>query len=723
MSGGGGGDFPLNDRQQQAVNHVDGPMLVLAGAGTGKTRVLVARVAKLIERGVPSHRVLAVTFTNKAADEMRERLRGLFGEVADAMWIGTFHATCARLLRRYGEAVGLSRDFSILDDADQGRIVRRILKAEGLDAKVSAAAILARIDHAKNRGVNPVSVDDSFAEAMGRVYPAYVSELARTHAVDFNDLILRTIDLMGTEPVGSLVSSKFDHVLVDEFQDTNLVQYTLVRALARRTSNLFAVGDDDQSIYAWRGAEPGNLRGLEAGDLGRRARLVKLEENYRSTQVVLDAANGVIDQGEGRHKKVLWTRKKGGDRVEIHCANDDRGEARFVVRRISDLLRGGTRASDIAVLFRTNAQARILEEQLRFARVGARIVGATSFFEREEVKDVLSYLKIAAHPALDSAFERAIGAPARGVGDKTLLTIRAKAKSDGVPMLEAARAAARGSLPGVGKRQALAIASFLGLVDSLAADARDGRPIVRLVSRASEESGIRSGLEMDAESGDRLGNLDEMLVMASDFDDEIRAAVPRVSSGGVGGGGEPARGDADTSFPPEEGGEGDVFEIADRLVAFIERAALVQPDDVDPGTRGGARWGSRPVEDAVSLMTVHVAKGLEWPVVFVVGLEDGLFPSLRDRDGLADNYDGLGEERRLMYVAITRARSRLVLSHARSRRIWGEILSRESSRFLDDLPPGCWDAVDESGRVISSCAALSPSVPSSQVSGAPLLVG
>lgn len=666
-------------------------MVVLAGAGTGKTRVLVARVEALVGRGVPSHRILAVTFTNKAADEMRDRLRSTLGDVADAMWIGTFHATCARLLRRYGEATGLSRDFSILDESDQARLIRRILKSEGLDAKVSAAAILSRIDHAKNRGLDPASVDDPFGDALRKVYPLYAAELARSHSVDFNDLILRAIDLLSAGVVGREVCSKFDHVLVDEFQDTNLVQYELVRGLAQKTCNLFAVGDDDQSIYAWRGAEPRNLIGLESGDLGRRARLVKLEENYRSTQVVLDAANGVIEQGEGRHKKVLWTRKSGGARVEIHCADDDRGEARFVVRRISDLLQSGSKAGDVAVLFRTNAQARILEEQLRFARIPVRVVGTTSFFEREEIRDVLSYLKIAAHPALDSAFERAIGAPSRGVGEKTLAVIRAKAKSDGVPMLESARAAARGTLPGVGKRQAMSLSSFLSLVDSLVADSRDGRPVARIVARASEESGIRASLEMDPDAGERLGNLDELGVMASDFDEESRSA--RIAPAGTHSSEEEIDGADRMSFPPDGTGREEVdLEVPNRLVAFLERASLVQPDDAEIG---GRSWRSRPGDlvNAVSLMTVHVAKGLEWPIVIVTGLEDGLFPSLRDREGADDDYDALGEERRLMYVAITRARERLILCHARSRRVWGEILARDPSRFLDDLPADCWKTV------------------------------
>ncbi|MBC7975976.1 MAG: UvrD-helicase domain-containing protein, partial [Myxococcales bacterium] len=419
---------PLNPEQRAAVEHGDGPLMVLAGAGTGKTRVLVARIAQLVEAGTEPWAILAVTFTNKAAGEMRHRLRELLGDAADSMWIGTFHATCAKLLRRFGTHVGLTRSFVIFDDDDQIKLVERLLKDTGLDEQISPRTILSRIDRAKNRGLDPMAPTGSFDDIIERIYPLYRAQLAKENAVDFNDLLLKTIDLFQYEAAARVLKVKFRHVLVDEFQDTNKVQYQLVWRFAEATRNLTVVGDDDQSIYAWRGAEPRNLLDFDRDFPD--ARVIKLEQNYRSTQTILDAANGIIRKNRDRHEKALWTDRGGGEPIEIYTAGDERGEAYFVAQSIRRLLDDGPSSpNDVAILYRTNAQSRVLEEHLRAARVPAKVVGAVSFFERREVKDVVAYLRLLTNPSADSALERVINVPARGIGGTTVDRLRAAARA------------------------------------------------------------------------------------------------------------------------------------------------------------------------------------------------------------------------------------------------------------------------------------------------------
>ena len=628
----------LNPEQRAAVEHGDGPLLVLAGAGTGKTRVLVQRIAHLVETGAEPWTILAVTFTNKAAGEMRHRLRALLGPRADAMWIGTFHATCARLLRKLGEVVGLTRSFVIFDDDDQVKLVERLLKEIGLDEQVSPRTILSRFDRAKNRGVDPREVKTgAFDDVVDRIYPMYQAQLAKENAVDFNDLLLKALDLFGTD-AGDKLRTRFRHVLVDEFQDTNRVQYDLVRRLAEATRNLTVVGDDDQSIYAWRGAEPRNLLDFDRDFPD--ALVVKLEHNYRSTQTILDAANGVITKNRDRHDKALWTDAGPGDPIELYAAGDERGEAYFVAQSIRRLLDDGPRSpSDIAILYRTNAQSRVLEEHLRAQRVPAKVIGAVSFFERKEVKDVVAYLRLLVNPNADSAMERVVNVPARGLGETTVDRLRAAARASGWGLYEAAKSAARGEIAGLGAAGAKKLRSFVDLVDGLRDVVGQGASVAETIIQVVDRSGLRAKLEADdsAESRDRLDNLAELVTTASDFDDE--------------------------SEQPQS------------VDAFLERIALSSPAD-----NGAER-------DQVVLMTIHVAKGLEWPVVFLTGLEDGLFPSLRERDGQSEDAQ-LEEERRLAYVAITRARERLVLSFARTRRQWGEVRVQGPSRFIEDLPPG-----------------------------------
>jgi DNA helicase-2/ATP-dependent DNA helicase PcrA len=637
--------------------------MVLAGAGTGKTRVLVHRIVRLVETGTEPWAILAVTFTNKAAGEMRHRLRQLLGDAADAMWIGTFHATCAKLLRRFGYHVGLTRSFVIFDDDDQIKLIEKLLKETGLDEQVSPRTILSRIDRAKNRGIDPVTPTGVFDDVIERIYPLYQAQLAKENAVDFNDLLLKTIDLFKHDTAARVLKVKFRHVLVDEFQDTNKVQYQLVWRFAEATRNLTVVGDDDQSIYAWRGAEPRNLLDFDRDFPD--ARVIKLEQNYRSTQTILDAANGIIRKNRDRHEKALWTDQGGGDPIEIYQAGDERGEAYFIAQSIRRLLDDGPGSpSDIAILYRTNAQSRVLEEHLRAARVPAKVVGAVSFFERKEIKDVIGYLRLLANPAADSALERVINVPARGIGEATVDRLRAAARANGTGLFDAARLAARAEVSGLGPGPRKKLQAFVELIDGLGDVIANGASVAETIIQVIERSGLRDKLEADqsTESRDRLDNLAELVTTASDFDDEIAPASDSSLTGmaapGEARGGDD--GDGDRDRPPT-------------IEDFLERIALSSP-------------GDQTASEQVVLMTIHIAKGLEWPTVFITGLEDGLFPSLREREGTSEDA-ALEEERRLAYVAITRARERLVMSYARTRRVWGDIRIQDPSRFLDDLPP------------------------------------
>jgi DNA helicase II / ATP-dependent DNA helicase PcrA len=648
--------IPLNEEQRAAVEHGDGPLMVLAGAGTGKTRVLVHRIARLVERGTEPWAILAVTFTNKAAGEMRHRVRHLLGEGADAMWIGTFHATCARILRRYAERVGLTRSFVIFDDADQVKLIERLLKEAALDDEVSPRTVLTRIDRAKNRNVDPRSIRTGiYDDVIDRVFPLYQAQLAKENAVDFNDLLLKVLELLGREDTGKSLRMRFRHVLVDEFQDTNRVQYDLVRQLAEATRNLTVVGDDDQSVYSWRGAEPRNLLDFDRDFPD--AKVIKLEQNYRSSQTILDAANAVIAKNVDRHEKALWTDRGPGETIELYQAGDERGEGYFVAQSIRRLLDDGPLSpNEIAILYRTNAQSRVLEEHLRAARVPAKVVGAVSFFERKEVKDVIAYLRLLGNAAADSAFERVVNVPARGIGEATVDRLRAAARANGSGIYEAARLATRGEVAGIGAAPRKKLHGFVELMSGLADVIAQGASVAETIIQVVDRSGLRAKLEADGstEARDRLGNLAELVSTATDFDDEVAAAA------GVGG-------DFDDDELAASG--------RPTVDGFLERIAL-------------SSAGDQTASEHVVLMTIHIAKGLEWPVVFLTGLEDGLFPSLREREGTSEDA-ALEEERRLAYVAITRARERLVLTHARTRRVWGEFRPQVPSRFLDDVPPGC----------------------------------
>ena len=629
----------LNPEQRRAVEYGAGPLMVLAGAGTGKTRVLVHRIARLVRGGVSPAEILAVTFTNKAAGEMRARLRELLAYGADRMWIGTFHSSCARLLRQYGRAVGLSPDFTIFDDGDQNRLLTALLKEANLSDAMTPRSLSSIIDRAKNRGEDPVAASvGRFGEDVVRhIYPLYQERLAREDGVDFNDLLLKVLDLAEDAEIGHGLSQRFRYVLVDEFQDTNLVQYRLVRHFAGGSRNLTVVGDDDQSIYSWRGAEPRNLLDFDRDFPD--AEIVKLEQNYRSTTVILAAANAVIAKNLERRSKALWSDREGGEPVLWEESLDERGEADFIARGIGGLVHEeGRDFGDIAILYRTHAQSRAVEEQLRRYRIDYRIVGGVSFFKRREIKDTVAYLRLVANPAADSCFERIVNVPARGIGKTTIDRVRAHARVAGISLLDAARSCAAGAVASVGTAARKKLAGFVKIISELREVKSDGASVADMIIQTVTRSGYRERLEIEdsLESRDRLNNLAELVSMASEFDDETN-------------------------------GEG-------TLVEFDERVSLSSTSD-DADGRG----------EMVTMMTIHAAKGLEFPVVFLCGLEEGLFPSLRERDE-ADSHDTIEEERRLAYVAMTRAEDRLILTNARVRRHWGESRMNPPSRFLDEIP-------------------------------------
>ena len=630
----------LNPEQRAAVVHGEGPIMVLAGAGTGKTRVLTRRIARLVaDVGVDARDVLAVTFTNKAAGEMRERLGHLLENRAGGMWIGTFHATCARLLRLHAERVRLTRDFTIFDDDDQKRLVTGILKEMNVSERITPRAVMSRIDKAKNAGLIPGESQqrDYVDDVVRRLFPIYSERLQRENAVDFNDLLLKVLDLFADAELGPRLRMRFRHVLVDEFQDTNRVQYQLVRHLSASTRNLCVVGDDDQSIYAWRGAEPRNLLDFDRDYPD--ARVVKLERNYRSTSIILAAANAVIARNVDRHVKALWTDREGGEPILLEECLDERQEGDFIAQAMNGLrAQEGRSYGDLAVLYRTHAQSRALEEALRARRIPYKIVGGVSFFQRREVKDITEYLRLLTNPQADTAFERVVNVPTRGIGDTTIDRVRAHARETNLPMLEAARAALNAPSVGLGAAAKRKLEGFLELIDGLRAVATSGSPVAVIVEQVIERSDYASRLEIEdkVDGPDRLRNLSELVAAAAAFDAE---AGPEAT-----------------------------------LVGFNERIALTASADAEDG-RG----------ETVTLMTIHAAKGLEFPVVFVAGLEEGMFPSLREGD-----LDGeIEEERRLAYVAFTRAMERIVITYAKTRRNYDGIRANPPSRFLGELPPEC----------------------------------
>ena len=650
----------LNPEQRRAVLHRDGPLLILAGAGSGKTRVISYRTAYLIGDGhARADQVLAVTFTNKAAEEMRARVEELLGSASPGLWMSTFHAFCARLLRREGPLVGLSRDFVIYDSSDQLTVVKRAMRALDVDERItSPRAMLSRISHAKNQMQAPEDLRKSGLnfrdEQVAKVYEAYARSLKESNAVDFDDLLLKAVVLFEeSSSARARYAERFRYIMVDEYQDTNRPQYLLIRHLAARR-NLCVVGDPDQSIYKWRGADVGNILAFEE-DFSD-ATVVRLEQNYRSTQVILDAASGVISRNRGRQDKRLWTEREGGDPVTCHRAHDELEEADFIVMTLRRGLDSGHES--VAVLYRTNSQSRAIEDALTREGIPYRIVGNVRFYERKEIKDALAYLRLLLNPDDDVSLRRVINVPARGVG-KGVMEALQKIDPEPPPSDTPLFAGSEPDLPppsrslwsrldrAVGEklvpaRALTALSRFRTIIKSLTAVARE-EPASVALAKALDQSGYIQALREAGteEAENRLGNLQELVSAARDY--EIREATASLSG-------------------------------------FVDRLSLLSETDETQGARDARVW----------LMTLHAAKGLEFPLVVIAGLEEGLFPHARSAQDDAE----LEEERRLCYVGMTRAQSQLVLTSAARRRVFGEYQSTEPSRFLDELPTDLTEVVE-----------------------------
>ena len=628
----------LNEPQQRAVAHTEGPLLVFAGAGSGKTRAITYRVANLLAtRHVPPFRILAVTFTNKAAGEMRERLRGLAGDdVVRDLWVGTFHSVCARLLRRYHEAVGLGRDFVIYDDSDQKAVMTRVLRELGFDDEaLPPKLVLSLVSREKREGRLPGHPKSELTASARQAYDGYQKALLRANAVDFDDLLLYVLTVAENETsvAGDELRSRFSYVLVDEFQDTNLVQYRLVRALSSRTRNLCVVGDDDQSIYRWRGADVRLIRSFQHDFPD--ATIVKLEQNYRSSSNIVHAALGVIEKADTRVEKKLWTAADAGEKVVIRGVRDEREEAQHVVQTIKRLAGRGVSADQIAVFYRVHAQSRALEEALRAADMPYQVLGGLRFFERAEVKNLVAYLRLAQNPKSDADLERIINVPTRGIGDKTVDRLKDLAGEHTVALFDAIDIAIKGDhVPTAAKKK---LEAFQKLMHDLREESQRLAPS-ELAEEVLERTGYKKLLVAadDAESDARLGNLEELVGAIADYEADC-----------------------------EEQGE------AATLGGWLERITLAAAVDA--------------MKDApkVSLMTVHTAKGLEFRAVFMTGMEEEIFPY---RGVSGREPEELDEERRLAYVAITRARQHLTITYAGMRSLFGMTRYLEPSRFLGDIP-------------------------------------
>ncbi len=630
---------PLNEAQREAVTAPPGSALVLAGAGSGKTRVLVHRIAWLIQvEGLSPWGILAVTFTNKAAREMRGRIEALLGQPAGGMWVGTFHGLAHRLLRAHWQEAGLPQGFQILDSDDQFRLIRRIVREMNLDdSKWPPRQVQWFINQQKDESLRAGHLDhggDPYQRQMIAIYREYEAACQRAGVVDFAELLLRAHELWRDRPdILHHYRERFGAILVDEFQDTNAIQYAWLRLLAGERDNLFVVGDDDQSIYGWRGARVENIRDFQQHF--PRARLVRLEQNYRSTGNILKAANAVIANNPGRLGKQLWTEDPEGEPIRVYGAFNEVDEARFVVERIREAIEGGLARAEIAILYRTTAQSRLFEEALIQAGIPYRVYGGLRFFERAEIKDALAYLRLLANRHDDPSFERAVNQPPRGIGAKTLEAIRLHARDFGCSLWQASADLLRGGK--MTARAAGALRGFVELIEEAAAEAQDldlPEQLEVVLARAR----LREHFEKsrDGKGQDRIENLDELVNAARQFE------------------------------RPE--GEEDLSD----LDAFLAHAAL------EAGEAQADQW-----EDAVQLMTLHSAKGLEFPMVFIGGMEEGLFPHSMS----AEDPDRLEEERRLCYVGMTRAMRRLYLSFAESRRLHGSESYPLPSRFLREIPP------------------------------------
>ncbi|NCA71976.1 MAG: DNA helicase II, partial [Sphingobacteriia bacterium] len=641
----------LNEAQREAVAAEPGNLLVLAGAGSGKTRVLVHRIAWLIQvERVPHYEILAVTFTNKAAREMRGRIETMLGMPIGGMWVGTFHGLAHRFLRAHWDDAQLPRQFQILDADDQFRLIKRVIKDLNLDdARWVPRQVQGFINRQKDEGLRPGHLDhagDFFLEKMVEIYRQYEDERVRAGLLDFADLLLRTLELLRerADLLGHY-RRRFSHILVDEFQDTNAIQYAWLRLLAGSNNNLFAVGDDDQSIYGWRGAKVENIHSFQRDYPD--TRIVRLEQNYRSTGNILAAANALIAHNPTRLGKQLWTHGSEGESIKRYVAFNEVDEARFVVERIRRLTQeGGHRRDECAILYRTTAQSRLFEESLFQAQIPYRVYGGLRFFERAEIRDVLAYLRLIANPDDDAAFERVVNTPNRGIGPRTLERLREQARECRVSLWQTARDMhASGAL---GARGGGALGVFLDLIELQRRAAAD-LALPDLVTGVIGAVGLRElyKANKDGRGQDRIENLEQLIDTAARFEQELE---------------------------PEDSD--------DPLASFLAHAALEAGETQADGDL-----------DSVQLMTLHSAKGLEFPIVFLVGLEEGLFPHSLSRE----DPHRLEEERRLCYVGMTRAMRELYLSHAESRRIYGREDSAAPSRFFNEIPLGLIEDVRARG--------------------------
>jgi DNA helicase II / ATP-dependent DNA helicase PcrA len=631
----------LNDAQRQAVTASVGQQLVLAGAGSGKTRVLVHRIAWLIQvENASPWSILSVTFTNKAAYEMRQRIEQLLGISPQGMWVGTFHGLAHRLLRAHWREAGLAEQFQILDGDDQMRLVKRVIRDIGLDENQwPPRQALWWINGQKDEGLRPQHIQpagDLYLTNMLRIYEAYEQACARAGVVDFAELLLRSLELWRDNPtLREQYQARFRHLLVDEFQDTNAVQYAWLRLIAGKNPSLMVVGDDDQSIYGWRGARIENIQQFQSDYPN--AELIRLEQNYRSTANILKAANALIGNNAGRLGKELWTDGNEGEPIALYAGYNEQDEARFIVERIEQGVAGGLSRSEIAILYRSNAQSRVLEEALLRAAIPYRIYGGQRFFERAEIKNAMAYIRLVANRGDDSALERIINLPTRGIGDKTVECMRQHARQHDVSLWQAGcDLLDQKGLPG---RAANAVNAFMQLIEDIA-ERVEGMPLYSMCQQVIEQSGLLRFHEQ--EKGEkaqvRVENLEELVSAARGFENEM-------------------------AMEEEEG---------DTLQAFLAHASL------EAGEAQADRF-----EDSVQLMTLHSAKGLEFPLVFLAGVEEGLFPHKMS----LEEPGRLEEERRLAYVGITRAMQQLIITWAESRRLYGSETLNRVSRFVREIPP------------------------------------
>lgn len=624
----------LNPEQRQAAETLNGPVLILAGAGSGKTRALTCRVANLMDHGVPAWNILALTFTNKAAKEMKERIRQLVGDQAEDAWISTFHSTCARILRRDIEKLGYNRSFAIYDDDDQGNVLKEVLKRLNIDEKyLPARELKSKISDAKNKLMGPdewfrQSERDRRCQLIHDVFNEYEARLKTLNALDFDDLLVKTLQLLADHPpVLESYRRRFQYVMVDEYQDTNYAQYMLVKLLTAESRNLCVVGDDDQSIYGWRGADIRNILDFEKDYPD--ATVIKLEQNYRSTANILDAANQVIAHNTGRKEKRLWTEEGAGEQIKLFCGGDEREEAAWVADRIRQLNRMGEGYGSVAILYRTNAQSRVLEEMLMRSGVPYKVFGGQKFYDRREVKDVIAYMRVIVNPSDDMSLRRIINVPKRSIGDSTVQELQDHAHMNDMPLY-----AALTDLPeSLSARPRKCVTDFFMLMSMLTA-MKEALPLVDFVKLLVEKTGLMEQYQKEdtEEAHSRVENIQELLGAVEEF--------AKLSENAT-------------------------------LEDYLENVALVTELDNAEDERG-----------YITMMTLHSAKGLEFPNVFITGMEEGIFPSGRS---LQDE-EKMEEERRLCYVGITRARKRLFMSRANQRTIYNQVNHNAPSRFLEEIP-------------------------------------